>query len=504
MKNANENEEYEKYLEEVKENGLALENVPEALKTAEMCMAAVENEGLALGDVPEALKTAEMCMAAVKNDGLALDFAPEALKTLELCIAAVKLDCDAIEYVPDALKEKTKEAAETESDDEEDDDEKEIEIEDDDEIEIEEEEEEIEIEDDDEIEIEEEEKVEEKSEFKVVMTNCGSRKLDVIKILRKYNPSLSLTKAKEIADGQSSATVKEAATKPAAEKIKKELEAAGAKVKLMPLAKKEEEEIEIEIEEEEEEIEVEEKKEVKEEKPKAEEQKQEQKENKAPSEKPEPSASDVRVGCVFVIILLAIIALVIYFVAFGNSSSDAFTDPRDKKSYKTVAIGKQTWMAENLNFEMEGSECYEGKTANCKRLGRLYNWKTAMKACPKGWHLPAKAEIHVLESAVGDSSMAGEKLKATSGWAGNGNGTDNHGFAALPAGNYGLSAMPASGNPQDGEFVFSYYDDLATFWSATEIDANTAWSWWLINQDAVSRVGSKYKFGMRSARCVKD
>jgi Fibrobacter succinogenes major domain (Fib_succ_major). len=112
-------------------------------------------------------------------------------------------------------------------------------------------------------------------------------------------------------------------------------------------------------------------------------------------------------------------------------------DSRDGKTYKTVKIGTQTWMAENLNYEAEGSKCYDNNPDNCQKYGRLYNWETAMKACPKGWHLPSKAEWEVLMALLDGKEAAGKSLKATSDWLDDRNGTDNYGFSALPGGNGG-------------------------------------------------------------------
>jgi uncharacterized protein (TIGR02145 family) len=111
-------------------------------------------------------------------------------------------------------------------------------------------------------------------------------------------------------------------------------------------------------------------------------------------------------------------------------------DRRDGKTYKTVKIGKQTWMAENLNYKTTfGSWCYDNVDKNCERYGRLYKWEKAREVCPYGYHLPTKSEWQELIDATG----GGSALKSRSGWdkkddGTDGNGTDRFGFSALPGG----------------------------------------------------------------------
>jgi uncharacterized protein (TIGR02145 family) len=153
------------------------------------------------------------------------------------------------------------------------------------------------------------------------------------------------------------------------------------------------------------------------------------------------------------------------------------------QTYKTVKIGNQTWFAENLNYKANGSKCYgeEGEfydyesdtyftlsdaevQANCGRYGRLYDWSTAITACPSGWHLPSDAEWTTLTDYVGGANnTAGTKLKAASGWNSSGNGTDEYGFSALPGGD----------GSSDGSFF--NVGNFGSWWSATEYDASYAY-----------------------------
>jgi len=140
-------------------------------------------------------------------------------------------------------------------------------------------------------------------------------------------------------------------------------------------------------------------------------------------------------------------------------SSD-FTDSRDGQKYRTVKVGKQFWMAQNLNYQTEkGSWCNENNADNCNKYGRLYDWNTAKTACPKGWHLPSNNEWKELVTAVG-SSGAGKKLKSKNGWddweGKKRNGTDNYGFSALPGGF----------RSPDGSFVSG--GDMGEWWTATD------------------------------------
>ncbi|PWJ68306.1 MULTISPECIES: fibrobacter succinogenes major paralogous domain-containing protein [unclassified Fibrobacter] len=109
-------------------------------------------------------------------------------------------------------------------------------------------------------------------------------------------------------------------------------------------------------------------------------------------------------------------------------------DPRDNQEYRTVQIGTQTWMAENLSYETEGSFCYTRFGYDCRKYGRFYSWDVAKDVCPVGWHLPTAEEFDQLFAAVGGRDSAGIKLKSSDGWSHYGNGSDEFGFNATPSG----------------------------------------------------------------------
>ena len=143
-----------------------------------------------------------------------------------------------------------------------------------------------------------------------------------------------------------------------------------------------------------------------------------------------------------------------------SSSSGMFVvDERDGQVYRTVVIGDQEWMAENLNYDAPNSRCVND---SCK-YGRAYTWGSAMDSmgvfsrngegcgqgldctpaypvqglCMKGWHLPDSSEFARLLLTVGGDATASFVLKAENGWPEGENGSDKYGFSAFPTNSFG-------------------------------------------------------------------
>jgi len=147
-----------------------------------------------------------------------------------------------------------------------------------------------------------------------------------------------------------------------------------------------------------------------------------------------------------------------------NAQSGYLKDTRDGQVYKTVQIGNQLWIAENLNFDPgTGSWAYDKNSSNTKIYGRLYNYKIAKNICPTNWHLPSYKEWDALSDYLGGSATSGGKMKesGTSHWqAPNKGGTNVSGFSVLPGGLF-----------SEGKFV--YLGSAAAFWGTYGIDTAT-------------------------------
>lgn len=187
----------------------------------------------------------------------------------------------------------------------------------------------------------------------------------------------------------------------------------------------------------------------------------------------------------------------------GTIAYGSFKDSRDNITYKTVKIGDQTWMAENLAYKASsGCWVYDDKESNASYYGRLYNWEAAKSACPNGWHLPSDDEWKKLEIEIGMSQTEvdaykyrntdkGIKLKAENGWSDGGNGTNNYGFSLLPGGLYA-----------DGT-GYLFEGGQAYLWTSSE-NGKYAWMRRLTASDNdIYRADYVKSYGF-SIRCLKD
>jgi len=190
---------------------------------------------------------------------------------------------------------------------------------------------------------------------------------------------------------------------------------------------------------------------------------------------------------------------------------------KDENTYKTVIIGSQEWMGENLTTEhyrngdaipqvqdkdewmnlTTGAWCYyENNEENGKTFRKLYNWyalNDPRGLAPEGWHIPSNEEWTALTEFLGGTKDAGGKLKSTEFWdSPNKGATNDSGFSALPGG-----FRYSSGN-------FNFLRKLGCFWSSTEFGSDYGWDRDLDNEDSdIYRNFSSKKVGM-SIRCIKD
>jgi uncharacterized protein (TIGR02145 family) len=188
----------------------------------------------------------------------------------------------------------------------------------------------------------------------------------------------------------------------------------------------------------------------------------------------------------------------------------------DGNIYKTIKIGSQWWMAENLKVtrfrngdaipmvsalaewgsQNAGAYCWFNNDILKKdTCGALYNWSVLTDnrlVAPTGWHIPTMAEWLVLTDFLGGDSIAGAKMKSDSEWFGGGNGTNSSGFTAFP------------GGFRDYEGNFMHSDGNAVFWTLTAIDKDYALFWYLYAEGNDIVWNATYKKEGLSVRCVRD
>ena len=174
-----------------------------------------------------------------------------------------------------------------------------------------------------------------------------------------------------------------------------------------------------------------------------------------------------------------------------DSTADSgmhMVDSRDGQIYKTVTIGSQTWMTENLNYEMVNSVCYDNFVSNCYEHGRLYAWEAALESCPEGWHLPTQSDWNELFRTLGGKVSAAIALKSTKEWD---RATNSSGFSAL------LSGF----ENRNGEFSS---DGKTFFWGSDYYNDSLAYYMGLLNGRDDATLLAEHKSNKYSVRCLKD
>ncbi len=180
-----------------------------------------------------------------------------------------------------------------------------------------------------------------------------------------------------------------------------------------------------------------------------------------------------------------------------NVTYGTLLDVRDSQVYRTVKIGTQTWMAQNLNYADTaiGGACYNGSAANCSEYGILYSWQV-QGICPDGWHLPSQAEWTKLTDTLLDSSTAGSQLMSSAGWGDfGGSGLDTYGFRVLPG---GLGHR----GPDEG------LGSGAVFWSSTVTAPDPtdpgAWAVFFSSGQANTTASTNPEYARFSVRCLQN
>lgn len=206
------------------------------------------------------------------------------------------------------------------------------------------------------------------------------------------------------------------------------------------------------------------------------------------------------------------------FITTVTSGITGTVSDSEGNSYKTISIGTQVWMAENLKstkckdgtainlvtdpltweFYPNAAYCwYDNNASNKSVYGALYNWAAVNtgKLCPTGWHVPSDAEWTTLTTFLGGTNVAAGKMKetGTSHWTTpNTAATNTSGFTALPGGSRG------------GFGSFSYMGNTAIWWSSKESSPTEAFRRYMYyNYADIYGGGSSKQFGF-SVRCVKD
>jgi len=187
----------------------------------------------------------------------------------------------------------------------------------------------------------------------------------------------------------------------------------------------------------------------------------------------------------------------IILLAFGatagfSQKKGTITDNRDGQVYNTIEVGNSVWMADNLNFNAEGSWCYEDFEENCTQYGKLYSWNVAMAdnsnegnngICPEGWSIPTKADW---ETLVESYKKTKDLLEG--------------GLSGFEVNMSGLKFPNSS---------YGFLDKSAAFWSSSKDESITTGEYvftWYFYIDQKNKEPQRYSTDVeygQSVRCIK-
>lgn len=196
----------------------------------------------------------------------------------------------------------------------------------------------------------------------------------------------------------------------------------------------------------------------------------------------------------------------------GTVTYGSLTDARDGRVYRTVVLGNQTWMAQNLAYRRASGStdsvgtCYYESPDSCAKYGALYTWEEAMAGasssnavpsavqgvCPAGWHLPSDAEWTAMEASLKLGEKTGTALKSATGWNSDGAGTDSLGFRGLPGGYLYCGSMYRD-NGRSG-----------TWWTSTSLSSTSAHDRTLSDESDALYAQNTFVGNSVSVRCAKD
>ena len=233
-----------------------------------------------------------------------------------------------------------------------------------------------------------------------------------------------------------------------------------------------------------------------------------------------------------------------HFYGDETKAYGKLVDNRDGKIYRTIEIGNQTWMAENLNYADEDNFpsmkdknwCYKDEPDSCEKYGRLYTWSAAIDSiylssqgeicgygekfcnasnekqgiCPEQWHLPSLEEWEEMFDYVGGISVASKILRSKSAWLSDKNGTDDYGFSVVPS---GTNDVTGGVNKDPNKRYFTSMKHSAFFWTSSDVDKSdydtrnrtvTYGVLFYFDYEYAYVSDSYNKAAGRSVRCIKD